>query len=350
MIDGHDHRAIAGCIQQASPRCPATGGGQRRGETLHARHAFYQHFADSMDQHSELAIVLADIGVAGLATTLGRHPDRAVNVGIREQLMVSVAAGFALEGFRPVVHTYAPFLVERAFEQLKLDVSHQGVGVIATTVGASYDSATSGRTHHAPGDVALISTLPDWRAHVPGHPDEVEALLDAELAASGSAYLRLSEAVNDHAHSNLEILRHGERDMPVLLAVGPTLQPVLDGLGDAGFGVLYLSTVRPWPRLGVGDLVGDRDVILVEPYLEGTSVSQLVESVGSRRSRVAAIGVKNVELRRYGSRQDHDRAHGLDAGGLAARIGSIVGVWGSTGRSVVADKTLTGPIGTRSAS
>ena len=293
------------------------------------RDTFYRHFADSMDQHSELAIVLADIGVAGLATTLGRHPDRAVNVGIREQLMVSVAAGFALEGFRPVLHTYAPFLVERAFEQLKLDVSHQGVGVIAVTVGASYDSAASGRTHHAPGDVSLISTLPDWRIHVPGHPDEVAALFDAELSSDGSAYVRLSEAVNDEAHANLEVVRAGAGAQPVVIAIGPMLQPTLDGLGHDDVGVLYLNTVRPWPTRLIGDIVGDRDVVLVEPYLEGTSVSQLVESLGSRRSRIAALGVRNTELRRYGRRLEHDQAHELDALGVAKRVDSILEEWRS---------------------
>ena len=115
-----------------------------------------------LDTNDQLAVVTADLTASLLNGARARHPMRVINVGIREQLLIGVTGGLALAGMRPIAHSFAPFLVERPFEQIKLDLNHQGVGAVLVSAGASYDMANAGRSHQAPGDVALLSTLPDW--------------------------------------------------------------------------------------------------------------------------------------------------------------------------------------------
>ena len=72
------------------------------------------------------ALVYAEISGQYFGDVAREHPDRVINVGIREQLLVSVGAGLALSGMRPIVHTFGSFLVERAFEQVKLGLRPPG--------------------------------------------------------------------------------------------------------------------------------------------------------------------------------------------------------------------------------
>jgi transketolase len=278
------------------------------------RKRFYELATRALDDDPRTAIVLAEIGVSELP----RH-ERVFNVGIREQLMIGVAAGLAFEGLRPVVHSYAPFVVERPYEQIKLDLGHQDVGAVLVSTGASYDGAQSGRTHQSPGDVALLSALPGWTIHVPGHPEELEDALTRALAGDDRVYIRMSEESNAAPvrADGLTVLRRGSPDAPVVVAVGPTLDETLAATSDLDATVAYLATVRPFDGDGLRGLVDDGgDVVLVEPYLAGTSAAEVAAALADRPHRLLSLGVANVELRRYGRGDEHRAAHGLDAAGI----------------------------------
>ncbi|MFF2081501.1 transketolase family protein [Kitasatospora sp. NPDC058162] len=281
-----------------------------------------------LDEDPRLAVVLADITAAAFEPARRRHPGRVVNVGIREQLLIGAAGGLALTGMRPIAHTFASFLIERPWEQVKLDLVHQGVGAVLVSAAGSYDWPAGGRTHMSPGDVALLDTLPDWTVHVPGHPDEAEQLLrDAYADGDRNVYVRLS------AHQNAEpvavepgrftTVRTGGRG--VVLAVGPMLDAVLAATAGLDVTVLYAATVRPFDAAGLRAALGDKaDVVLVEPYLAGTSANEAHAALGDRAHRVLALGVPREEHRQYGSIPEHLAAYGLDAASLRDRIGTFL--------------------------
>jgi transketolase len=277
-----------------------------------------------LDEDPLAAVVLAEISADLFAKAAARHPDRVLNVGIREQLMVSVGGGLALAGLRPIVHTYAPFLVERAFEQVKLDLSHQGARAVLVSIGASYDAARGGRTHQAPEDVALLDTVPGFAVQVPGHPDEVPGLLRGAMGVldSGSTYLRLSTESNRSAlplWPGLQVVRPGRQ--AVVVAVGPMLSPVLDAVGDLDVAVAYTTTVRPFDGEGLRALAAASGVVvLVEPYLAGTSSFAVSQALAGRAHRLLSLGVGRTELRRYGTPAYHAALHGLDATGIRRSV------------------------------
>ena len=290
------------------------------------REAFRDAAVELLEEDPLTAVVLADISADLFAKAMARHPARVLNVGIREQLMVSVGGGLALAGMRPIVHTYAPFLVGRAFEQVKLDLGHQRAAAVLVSVGASYDAARAGRTHQAPEDVALVGAVPGFSVHVPGHPDEVRSLLRGAVRAleSGrSAYIRLTteanRAVLGSGWGGLALLREGR--LGVVVAVGPMLDPVLEAVGDLDVSVAYATTVRPFDAGGLRAMAGASGVVvLVEPYLAGTSAGVVSEALAGRAHRLLSLGVRELELRRYGTPADHARMQGLDAAGIRRSV------------------------------
>jgi transketolase len=279
-----------------------------------------------LDENPRTALVLADISASLFAKAAAQHPDRVLNMGIREQLMVSAAGGLALTGLRPIVHSYATFTVDRAYEQIKLDLNHQDAGAVLVSVGASYDGSEYGYTHFSPGDVALLDTLDGWTVQVPGHPDEVEAMLRTATGHDDRVYIRLSTQHNERPHpttGRLEKVKDGQRVLVV--AVGPMLDPVLEGTADLDVAVAYTNTPRPFDAAGLRALVGPTaEVVLVEPYLAGTSSLMVADALGGVPHRLLALGVGRCDLRRYGSPKDHARWHGLDAAGLRASIGEFI--------------------------
>jgi transketolase len=290
------------------------------------RERFTSVTAELLDTNPRLAVVLADISADSFAPAARRHPDRVINLGIREQLLISVAGGLSLAGMRPIAHTFASFLVERPFEQIKLDLNHQEAGAVLVSSGASYDYAGGGRTHQSPGDVALLDTLPGWTVHVPGHPDEAERQIRAAAAGEGLVYVRLSNDSTtvplERGPGKLSVLRTGSEG--TVIAVGPLADSVVEATLGLDVTVLYAATVRPLDAQTLRDTLRAPSVVLVEPYLAGTSVRAVTEALPGVPLRVLGLGVGREELRRYGTPEEHAAAHGLDPASLRASIAAFL--------------------------
>jgi transketolase len=173
--------------------------------------------------------------------------------------------------------------------------------------------------------VALLDTLSGWTVHVPGHPDEVAAALQLAMAASGRVYVRLSERTNARPRRTgwaLDVVRRSaDAAAPVVLAVGPMLDATLEAVQGLDATVAWTGTPRPFDGKGLRALAGDvAQVVLVEPYLAGTSAPYVAEALRAVPHRLLALGVPRTELRRYGTPADHDRAYDLDAAGLRRSI------------------------------
>jgi len=272
-------------------------------------------------------VVLAAIGASGFSDEARRRfGDRIIDVGIREQAMIGVAGGLALEGFRPIVMSYTPFVIERPFEQIKLSLTHQGVHATLVSMGGSWDASGEGRTHQAPEDVALISTLPGWTVHVPGTPDEAERAIRSSHQSATSHYIRLTEDSNGQSFERelgrVATLRQGSDSAPTVIAIGPVASELLEATPGMDATVLYTTVPRPIDARGLRAAVVGTDIVIVEPYLAGTSVAEVAAALVDTPTRIRAIGITNPEIQHYGTPGELRAAHGLDASGIRRTLES----------------------------
>ena len=264
-------------------------------------------------EDDKAVLLLGDIGVFGFRESLKNHPERAYNIGILEQSTISLAAGLSMCGLIPIVHTIAPFLVERSFEQIKVDLCYQELGANLVSVGASYDYAGLGPTHHCPGDVAILNQIPNIEVVIPGHPDEFDELFRSNYNNDRTTYYRLSGDSNAVSHKvtfgQNFIVREGKE--LVVIAVGPMLQTVMDALDDLDVTIIYCTTIKPFDTSFLAQYPSKK-IIIFEPYYSGVILTNILRQTESLVGDYTSIGVPNDFINKYGNKEDIDKLIGLD--------------------------------------
>jgi len=93
------------------------------------RRQFGKTIEELAEKDENVILIVGDIGYGIFDSFRKRFPNRFFNFGIREQCIVGMASGMALEGLKPYLFTITPFFSERALEQIKLDVGEQNANV-----------------------------------------------------------------------------------------------------------------------------------------------------------------------------------------------------------------------------
>jgi transketolase len=139
-----------------------------------------------------VAVVNDSVGSSKLVGFQKRFPDRLVNVGIAEQLMVGVGAGLANGGKTPFVSAAACFLTARAMEQIKADVAYSATNVKLCGISSGVAYGELGPTHHSIEDFAWLRLLPNLTIIAPSDRWETAEAIKAAAATEGPFFLRLS--------------------------------------------------------------------------------------------------------------------------------------------------------------
>jgi transketolase len=274
------------------------------------------------EHDDRLALLFGDISVFLFNEFSELHPDRLFNVGICENTLISVAAGMSAAGFHPIVHTIAPFITERSYEQVKLDVCYNHFGCTIVTCGGSFDYAWDGATHHCYTDLELMRMLPGMEVMQPGSKKEFDVLLSGCYNNGKPSYLRI--AADEHGldlpveFGKGVVVKETLGAALTVITAGPLLGNVAAAAVDLPINILYYPTLKPFDADLLCRFSKTRILVVHDAYglFETVNASCAVQS--------EYYGLPDVFCCYYGTLQDIRQKLGLDPAGIRARMGALL--------------------------
>ena len=146
----------------------------------------YNYFKDD----SKMCLLVGDMGFAVLDEYFNNHKDRTFNVGICEQATIGMSAGMYLTGLKPIVYAQVPFLVMRAYEQIRYDLNEHKMNVKLIGVGANNYFEKLGRSHCLDNDdIKMMKIFKNFKIYSPT-VQSLEADIKDMFEYDGPTYLR----------------------------------------------------------------------------------------------------------------------------------------------------------------
>jgi transketolase len=221
------------------------------------RDAFGEALIALADEGRDFVVVDGGVSAATRTSAFAReYPDRFLNCGISEQNLVSVAAGLAWSGVPVVAASFAGFLVNRAFDQMRLQIAQPSLNVTLVGSHGGITAGADGISAHAIEDLALVTALPGVSVAVPADAEETAAVLRTAITTDGPFYLRLSKHKTPAGISgepcsvpgSLRMLRPGS-DLTIVThgVMVPAALAAAERLDAAGISAEVLNAPWLWP-------------------------------------------------------------------------------------------------------
>ena len=170
--------------------------------------------------------------------------------------MMSMAAGMALSGLKPVVYTIAPFTTLRCLEQIRTGVAYHNAPVVIVGTGSGLSYAELGATHHSLEDIAILRSIPNMQICAPADSEELEAYLREAIDSEKPTYIRIGKKgeptiqgmTTSPKIGKARSVHSGEKIL--ILAIGPIIEEAIKareilGGSSSGIEIVSMGSVKP---------------------------------------------------------------------------------------------------------
>ncbi len=220
------------------------------------RKTFAKEVTDIANIRNDVVLLSGDIGNRMFDEFKLKANSRFFNCGIAESNMMSVAAGMALSGLRPIIYTITPFTTLRCLEQIKIGAAYHQVPVIIIGTGSGLSYAELGATHHSLDDISLIRSIPDIRVLCPCDSKELKAFLYQSLEINYPTYIRIGKKGEPNITQDFENIKIGKANIlkngneVIIMGIGPIINEALkaannEKIDSEKVAVVSMGSVKP---------------------------------------------------------------------------------------------------------
>lgn len=310
---------------------------QNKGNKTANRQVICETLMAAAGKDSDVIALCSDSrGSASMAPFFKDFPKQAVEVGIAEQNLVSIAAGLAKCGKKPFAFSPASFLSTRSYEQAKVDCAYSDTNVTLIGISGGVSYGALGMSHHSAQDIAAMSAIPNMRVYLPADRFQTEKLIGALLQDNKTSYVRVGRNPVEDIYSEEDcpfeldranILCESENYDVAVIACGEMVYPAIEAahvLNEKGIqtAVVDMYCVKPIDRRAVVETAQKASLLVtVEEHAPfgglGSMVSQIVAAKCPKK--VINLALPDAPVITGNSKEVFD-TYGLNAEGIVKTV------------------------------
>ncbi len=297
------------------------------------RDAFGHALAEAGQENENLIVVNCDLGEATrLNHFANAFPERAIECGIAEANAIGIAAGLALEGFRPVVGSFGAFITGKNVE-IRTSIAYNDARVVVVgTHGGMI--GPDGATQAATQDIAVMRSIPGFDVYQPATPNEARCIAHYVAESNEMCYVRVARNETPELFDDEHTFAPGRgrvvlsplRSNKTIITSGPMLHNCLEAAHQfKDVTVINMPSIKPIDRSQIIDAAwGSRAILVVEDHSThgglGEAVARVVAERGedSMSPRVHLLGIDDFVP--SGTPAELERHFGLDSNSIKEKL------------------------------
>ena len=296
------------------------------------RETFSETIYDIGKVDKKICVIVSDISHFRLQKFAKENPERYYNLGVCENSILNVAAGIAHLGFIPVVHTFASFLIDKSFEQLKLTFGYNKLPVNLIAIGSGIEYSFHGVTHHSYIDSLLVKSIENSSVFNPGSTYEFDQLFKKAYQNRKINLFRATTQSHEIDLSKYEIqpgkgILYKEGTDLTIISTGYNLKTAVESLplfekNKVNVEIIYLPTIKPLDTdLIIKSVQKTSRFIVMEHQSEYGGLYSDVSSLVIKNKNMNIIQGRSLSLgnnfiHEYGTFEEHNNRLNFSSKGL----------------------------------